>query len=30
LFALIKAKKVGIDDARRATTDRIKFLDSLK
>jgi twitching motility protein PilT len=30
LAALIKAKKVGMDDARRATTDRLKFLDMFK
>lgn len=30
LLALMKAKKVGVDDARRATTDRLKFLDMFK
>jgi twitching motility protein PilT len=30
LLALMKAKKVGLDDARRATTDRLKFLDMFK
>jgi len=30
LFALIKAKKVGMDDARKATTDRMKFIDMFK
>jgi twitching motility protein PilT len=30
LLALMKAKKVNVDDARRATTDRLKFLDMFK
>jgi len=30
LQVLIKAKKVGMDDARRATTDRLKFFDMFK
>ena len=30
LFALINAKKVGMDDARKATTDRMKFIDMFK
>jgi len=30
LLALLKAKKVTQDDARRATTDRAKFLEMLK
>jgi len=30
LIALLKAKKVTVEDARRATTDRVKFLDMVK